>query len=66
MSTASAGAAIPQTVVNSTKDSASKGSWGGLIGIILIVLLIIMAAFYSWGERLETQTPPEADTETVE
>lgn len=40
----------------------TKGAWGGIIGIFLIVVLIITAAFYSWGERLATQTPIESMT----
>ncbi|MEK7510643.1 MAG: hypothetical protein AAB582_00190 [Patescibacteria group bacterium] len=43
---------------------AAKGGWGGVIGIILIVGLIVTAAFYSWGERLATQTAtPEVTAE---
>lgn len=37
-------------------------NWGGLIGIIIIVSLIITAALYSWGERLATE-PPVQTTE---
>jgi uncharacterized membrane protein (DUF485 family) len=31
---------------------ARKKSWGGLIGILLIVAAIIVGALYSWGERI--------------
>jgi hypothetical protein len=44
----------------------TKGSWGSLLGIILIVFLITLAAFYSWGERLATQSSPSVEAETVE
>ena len=44
----------PAPVVVQT-STPSKAGWGGLIGIILIVGLIITAAFYSWGERLASQ-----------
>ncbi len=37
---------------------ARPHSWGGLIGIVIIVSLIITAAFYSWGERLAAQPVP--------
>ncbi|HEX5774452.1 MAG TPA: hypothetical protein VFY28_00605 [Candidatus Paceibacterota bacterium] len=29
-----------------------KKSWGGLIGILLIVAAIVLGALYSWGERI--------------
>ena len=49
-----------------TAPQPSKGSWGGLFGIMLIVFLITLAAFYSWGERLAIQSPPSIEAETVE
>lgn len=32
--------------------SAAQQSWGTLISIIVIVLMIIVGAFYSWGKRI--------------
>lgn len=44
---------IPSASLASAAPSTNKkGSWGGLIGILLIVLAIILGAFYSWGERM--------------
>lgn len=48
------------------RPEAGKGSWGGLISIVLIVFIITVAAFYSWGERLATQSAPMTEAETVE
>ncbi|MES2994522.1 MAG: hypothetical protein V4681_00600 [Patescibacteria group bacterium] len=42
---------IPPVVTGG--KSTEKGSWGGLIGIVMIVGLILTAALYSWGERME-------------
>lgn len=57
----------PAPVIAATPvPQVRKGNWGGLIGIILIVFVITVAAFYSWGERLATQSPPYADTDTGE
>lgn len=39
-------------VASTPKNPARKGSWGGIIGIFLIMLVIVMGAFYSWGERM--------------
>lgn len=30
-------------------------SWGALISIIVIVLMIVLGAFYSWGKRISEQ-----------
>jgi len=32
--------------------SAKQQSWGVVISIIIIVLMIIIGAFYAWGERI--------------
>ncbi len=42
--------------------SAKQQSWGALISIIVIVLMIIIGAFYSWGKRLSEQPSYPATT----
>lgn len=32
--------------------TASQQSWGTLISIVVIVLMIIVGAFYAWGQRI--------------
>lgn len=32
--------------------SPKAQSWGAVISIIIIVLMIIVGAFYSWGKRI--------------
>ena len=32
--------------------SPTQQSWGTLISIVVIVLMIIIGAFYAWGERI--------------
>lgn len=32
--------------------SAAQQSWGVVISIVVIVLMIIIGAFYSWGKRI--------------
>jgi hypothetical protein len=32
--------------------SAAQQSWGTLVSIIVIVLMIIVGAFYAWGNRI--------------
>jgi len=38
--------------------SAKQQQWGVVISIVIIVLMIIIGAFYSWGQRIaENQIP---------
>lgn len=37
--------------------SAEQQSWGAVISIVVIVLMIIIGAFYSWGKRIAEQQP---------
>lgn len=32
-----------------------NASWGAIISIIVILLMVIVGAFYAWGERLDQQ-----------
>jgi len=38
--------------------SPKAQSWGTIISIIIIVLMIIIGAFYSWGKRISQEQPP--------
>ncbi|MHB8660889.1 MAG: hypothetical protein ACYC75_03090 [Minisyncoccota bacterium] len=33
-------------------------SWGAIISIVVIVLMIIVGAFYAWGNRIAQQNAP--------
>jgi hypothetical protein len=37
-------------------------SWGTLISIIIIVLMIVVGAFYSWGKRIAQERMLSAPT----
>lgn len=41
-----------QKVSSPGVPSLAQQSWGALISIIVIVLMIIVGAFYSWGKRI--------------
>jgi hypothetical protein len=43
--------------------SPKAQSWGVLISIVVIVLMIIIGAFYAWGKRVaqDTQYAPVAN-----
>lgn len=45
---------VPQTPAAEEKKSASYGS---ILGIIVIVAVLVVGAFYVWGERLKTVAP---------
>ncbi|MDE1919794.1 MAG: hypothetical protein KGH56_03865, partial [Patescibacteria group bacterium] len=41
--------------------SPKAQSWGALISIVVIVLMVIIGAFYAWGKRIsETNIPASA------
>ncbi|OIO51203.1 hypothetical protein CO131_01400 [Candidatus Kaiserbacteria bacterium CG_4_9_14_3_um_filter_50_16] len=42
--------------------SPKAQSWGALISIIIIVLMIIIGAFYAWGQRIAEQNALTAST----
>jgi len=49
---------LPLSGIPSTKQQ----SWGVVLSIIIIVLMIIIGAFYAWGQRIAQEqlltTPP--------
>jgi hypothetical protein len=46
--------------------SRQAQNWGTLISIVIIVLMIVIGAFYSWGKRIAEQkafnTPPASES----
>lgn len=38
--------------------SPQQQSWGTLISIVIIMLMIIIGAFYAWGKRVSQNIPP--------
>jgi len=57
---------LPPTETNRATPpmpSPKAQSWGAVISIVVIVLMIIIGAFYSWGKRIaENPAPPSAST----
>lgn len=50
-----------ETLLPSGTPSPKAQSWGAFISIIVIVLMIVSGAFYSWGKRVsETNIPADA------
>lgn len=44
--------------------SPKAQSWGAIISIIIIVLMIIIGAFYSWGKRIAQENILNVPTES--
>ena len=50
--------AVPEPVIPATPPSLpgvpspQQQQWGVLISIVIIVLMIIIGAFYAWGQRI--------------
>jgi hypothetical protein len=40
---------------SSGNPSPKAQSWGALISIIVIVLMVVVGAFYAWGKRIAQQ-----------
>jgi len=45
--------------------SPKAQSWGALISIVVIVLMIIVGAFYAWGKRIARQAVPLESASTT-
>lgn len=55
-----------ETQFPASKPSPKQQSWGAVISIIIIVLMIVVGAFYSWGKRVaENQTLMATTTEAT-
>lgn len=42
--------------------SPAQQQWGVVISIVIIVLMVIIGAFYAWGERIAQNQSPSAVT----
>lgn len=42
--------------------SAKQQSWGVVISIVVIVLMIVIGAFYAWGKRIAQENQLVAPT----
>lgn len=38
-------------------ETAKQTAYGPLLGIVLIVVVLVLGAFYVWGERIEMDQP---------
>jgi len=41
-----------------------NASWGAIISITIILAMVIIGAFYSWGQRIDEQRAVQAQLET--
>jgi len=46
--------------------SSKQQSWGAVISIIVILLMIIVGAFYTWGKRISESSIPFTASTTAE
>lgn len=50
-----------EPLLPSNTPSQKQQSWGVLISIVVIVLMIVIGAFYSWGKRIaEVNVPADS------
>jgi len=54
------------TPPSTSSKPARNASWGGVVGILLIVAVIILGAFYTWGERIAVQEAQRVTTDQSE
>ncbi|HEY4522979.1 MAG TPA: hypothetical protein VJK73_01255 [Candidatus Paceibacterota bacterium] len=43
---------VPEQLVPPQMPSKKQQSWGAFISIVVIVLMVIVGAFYAWGKRV--------------
>lgn len=55
---------VPPPGVLSGTPSPKAQSWGTVISIIVIVLMIIIGAFYAWGQRIAEENALTAPAAT--
>ncbi len=51
----------PSAVLSGT-PSVKQQQWGVVISIVIIVLMIIVGAFYAWGERISQNQVPDVSS----
>lgn len=42
--------------------SREQQSWGAVISICIILVMIVVGAFYAWGKRVHENNPPAASS----
>ncbi|MFA5942356.1 MAG: hypothetical protein WC798_01650 [Candidatus Paceibacterota bacterium] len=52
----------PPPAIPAAVPSRKAQSWGAFISIIVIVLMIIIGAFYAWGQRISESNLPIEST----
>ena len=52
----------PEKEMPPAMPSAAQQSWGVVISIVIIVLMIIIGAFYAWGQRIAQQNALHTET----
>lgn len=57
---------IPESTGQPGVPSQKAQSWGAFISMIIIVLMIVIGAFYSWGKRIAEQNALITPTNTQE
>ncbi|MBI4088885.1 hypothetical protein HY415_02210 [Candidatus Kaiserbacteria bacterium] len=57
---------IPPTPSLPGVPSAKAQSWGTVVSIIVIVLMIVIGAFYAWGQRIAQNQIFTAPTEIAQ
>lgn len=50
----------PEKILPTGIPSQKQQSWGVVISIVIIVLMIVIGAFYSWGKRIAEERALEA------
>jgi hypothetical protein len=58
---------LPETQIKTPEliikmPTPRQQSWGAVISIVVIVLMIIIGAFYAWGKRISEGNVPSAST----
>ncbi len=47
---------VPPSAQEPGVPSRKQQEWGALISMIIIVLMIVIGAFYAWGKRVSQNT----------
>lgn len=50
---------------NQVSSGESKKSFGPMIGVIIIILVLILGAFYVWGSKLSVSVDNSTNTNTA-
>jgi len=50
---------------NQVPGTEQKKSFGPLIGVIIIIVVLLLGAFYIWGGKLSTQDTTNIDVITI-